>query len=159
MKSVVRHIRRNLVGYVALLVALTMTPVPTHANHLVVRASDMVKGAVTRPKIRDGAVNARKMADGAVRSSKLAAVVTRNVNVEVAAGAHGEAVAECLPGEQVLSGGGRLQGFTPFDNDNTFIVASFKTAVDVDQDGWFVKAKNETVGPLDLFVEVYCLSA
>jgi hypothetical protein len=67
-----RHLRSNAVGYVALLVALTMTPIPTYASHLVVRTSDILDGAVTGAKIRDGAVTRAKIRDGAVTSTELA---------------------------------------------------------------------------------------
>jgi hypothetical protein len=59
------------VGYVALLVALMLTPLPGYASHLVVRTSDIVDGAVTAAKIRDGAVVRAKVRDGAVTRAKV----------------------------------------------------------------------------------------
>jgi hypothetical protein len=66
-----RHVRSRWVGYVALLVALTMTPLPAMASHLVVETSDIVNGAVTTKKLRDGAVTTKKLRDGAVTTKKL----------------------------------------------------------------------------------------
>ncbi|MDP3892400.1 hypothetical protein [Nocardioides sp.] len=73
--------RRGLVAGAAGLLALVLvaTTAPVAANHLVVRTSDLVKGAVTTPKIAKGAVKPGKIAKGAVRSGKIAdGAVTRS---------------------------------------------------------------------------------
>lgn len=79
------HLRRHLVGYVALLVALLLaTGAPSWAAGLVgagdikknaVRAKHIKKGAVLSRHIKDGDVRTADLANGAVTSSKLAAGV------------------------------------------------------------------------------------
>jgi len=56
-----RHVRRNIAGYLALTVALSLTP--AMASHLNVRSSDIAKNAVTEPKIKNKAVSGKKMAN------------------------------------------------------------------------------------------------
>lgn len=78
------HIRGNLVAYLALVVALSMTPAA--ASHLLVKTSDIKNRAVTAPKIRNravtspkirpNAVRTRMIRDGAVTDSKLAEGLT-----------------------------------------------------------------------------------
>lgn len=55
-----RHLRSNLVGYLAL--AATLSLAPAYANHLTVRTSDIKNGAVTTPKLANRAVTAKKLA-------------------------------------------------------------------------------------------------
>ena len=55
------HVRRNIAGYLALALALSLTP--AMASHLNVRTSDLVNGAVTTPKIKNKAVSGKKMAN------------------------------------------------------------------------------------------------
>ena len=68
-----QHIRSNVVGYVALVVALSMAP--AWASHLNVKTSDINKGAVTTPKLRNQAVGPAKIKGGAVKRGKLAPVL------------------------------------------------------------------------------------
>jgi hypothetical protein len=56
-----RHVRRNIAGYLALTLALSLTP--AMASHLNVRTSDIAKGAVTKAKIKNKAVSGKKMAN------------------------------------------------------------------------------------------------
>jgi hypothetical protein len=55
------HVRRNIAGYLALALALSLTP--AMASHLNVKASDIAKNAVTTPKIKNKAVTGKKMAN------------------------------------------------------------------------------------------------
>ncbi|MGH2787166.1 MAG: hypothetical protein ACRDJV_04540 [Actinomycetota bacterium] len=55
-----RHVRSNLVGYLALAVSLSLAP--AYASHLIVRTSDIKNGAVTTPKLANRAVTAKKLA-------------------------------------------------------------------------------------------------
>jgi len=55
------HVRRHIAGYVALALALSLTP--AMASHLNVRSSDIAKNAVTTPKIKNKAVSGQKMAN------------------------------------------------------------------------------------------------
>ena len=55
------HVRRNIAGYVALALALSLTP--AMASHLNVKSSDIAKNAVTTPKIKNKAVSGKKMAN------------------------------------------------------------------------------------------------
>jgi hypothetical protein len=54
-------VRRNIAGYLALALALSLTP--AMASHLNVRTSDIAKNAVTTPKIKNKAVTGKKMAN------------------------------------------------------------------------------------------------
>jgi hypothetical protein len=56
-----RHVRRNIAGYLALTLVLSLTP--AMASHLNVRTSDIAKSAVTTPKIKNKAVSGKKMAN------------------------------------------------------------------------------------------------
>jgi hypothetical protein len=67
-----RHIRSNIVGYVALFFALTGTAAALQGKNSV-RANDIAKGAVTTPKIRADAVTAAKLAQGSVGAGAIAA--------------------------------------------------------------------------------------
>ncbi|WP_203337693.1 hypothetical protein [Nocardioides limicola] len=76
VSSAQRPVRRrltyaNVVSTLALFAALTGGGVAT-ASHLTVRTNDIVKGAVTTPKLAGGAVKSGKIAGGAVTSGKLA---------------------------------------------------------------------------------------
>lgn len=55
------HVRRNIAGYLALALALSLTP--AMASHLNVKSSDIAKGAVTTSKIKSKAVSGKKMAN------------------------------------------------------------------------------------------------
>lgn len=74
-----RNRSRLVAGAVGLFaLVLVATTAPVAANHLVVRTSDLVKGAVTTPKIDKRAVKAGKIAKGAVRSGKIAKGAVRS---------------------------------------------------------------------------------
>ncbi|MQA74193.1 MAG: hypothetical protein GEU88_07630 [Solirubrobacterales bacterium] len=57
------YIRHNVLGVVAIFIALGGTAT---ASHLVVRSSDIVDGEVRNPDIRAGAVTAKKLAPDAI---------------------------------------------------------------------------------------------
>jgi hypothetical protein len=126
------HVRHNVVGYLALMVALTMTPVPAFAAKAVssigngsVTTAKLHKGAVTTAKIHhkavttsrlaDGAVNSTKLRNGAVTSAKLDAsargfrnIVVRRVDVTVANNVAGAVTANCNANEVATGGGGLM---------------------------------------------------
>lgn len=65
VSSLIRdHLRSNLVGYLALFVALTIAPA---------WAATLKNGSVTTKKLRNGAVTAKKVQTGAITAPKLAA--------------------------------------------------------------------------------------
>jgi hypothetical protein len=77
-----RHLRSNVVGYLALFVALTGTAVAIPGHHNVksknlatgaVKSKAIAKDAVKASKIRDAAVTNPAVAAGAISSTKLAA--------------------------------------------------------------------------------------
>jgi hypothetical protein len=157
-----RHIRSNLVGYLALAVALSMAPV--YANHLNVKTSDIRngavtarkigKGAVTRPKIKNGAVGRAKIADGAVTSSKLGIIVVREAVGAAPAGDVGQVIASCEAGETLLSGGGGFTSPGPFDNPKPFIIRSQRSG----DAGWLVRGDNPAGFSRELRAEAHCLA-
>ncbi len=65
-----RHFKRNFLGYVALFVAISMTPLPAYAASKI-GAKQLKKNAVTTVKIKDGAVTEPKLAANAVTSAKI----------------------------------------------------------------------------------------
>lgn len=84
------HLRRNLVAYLALMIAFAFSPVPSWATGKIgtkqlknnaVSAAKIKNGAVTGAKIKDGAVSAEKLAPGAVSGDRLAngSVTSSNV--------------------------------------------------------------------------------
>jgi hypothetical protein len=66
-----RHIRSNVVGYVALFFAFTGSAVALQGKHSV-KAKDIATGAVTAPKIRSDAVTAGKLAPSSVGAGAIA---------------------------------------------------------------------------------------
>jgi hypothetical protein len=72
-------IRQNVVGFVALFVALGGGAYATHTHRM--GTQDLRNNAVTTPKIRGGAVTAQKLRNNAVRPRKVAtdAIRTRHV--------------------------------------------------------------------------------
>jgi hypothetical protein len=67
-----RHIRSNVVGYVALFFALTGSAAALQGKNSV-KAKDIAAGAVTTPKIRGDAVTASKLAQASVGAGAIAA--------------------------------------------------------------------------------------
>jgi hypothetical protein len=129
------HIRHNVIGYVALLVALTMTPVPAFAAKAVVSGigngsvttAKLHTGAVTTAKLHhkavttsrlaNGAVNSNKLRDGSVTAAKLDAsargfrsIVVRRVDVTVTNNAAGVVTVNCHANEVATGGGGLMNG-------------------------------------------------
>lgn len=66
-----RHVKRNFLGYTALVVAVSMTPLPAYAAGKI-GTKQIKNGAITTAKIRDGAVTTPKLANAAVTSAKIA---------------------------------------------------------------------------------------
>jgi hypothetical protein len=54
-----KHVRHNIPGYLALVMALSVTP--AIANHLNVQTSDLANNAVTKPKIDNKSVSPSKL--------------------------------------------------------------------------------------------------
>jgi hypothetical protein len=127
------HLRHNVIGYVALLVALTMTPVPAFAAKAV--ASGLANGSVTTKKLHtgavttakihhkavttsrlaNGAINSNKLRDGAVTAAKLDAsargfrsIIVRRTDVTVANNVAGAVTSNCNAGEVATGGGGLM---------------------------------------------------
>ena len=108
-----RHLSHNIVGYVALLIAVSMTPLPSWAA-ATIGTSDIEKGAVTTPKLRANAVKSGKINDGTIRKGDLAAgargfttIVTKSSSTAgVASGASHQATVTCNAGQVAIGGGG-----------------------------------------------------
>ncbi|RNL65824.1 hypothetical protein EFK50_01920 [Nocardioides marmoriginsengisoli] len=82
-----RHLRRNLVAYAALFVALSLTPLPSYAASVAIGTKGIKNGAVTTPKLANGAVKPAKIAANAVGSAKIANGSVQTA--DLAAGARG----------------------------------------------------------------------
>ncbi|WP_203338701.1 hypothetical protein [Nocardioides limicola] len=82
----VRRTRRRSTTLVAVLVAalIGLNVAPVAANHLKVKTSDLTKGAVTTPKIKNQAVTTKKLKKNAVKTSRIAngAVTTAKLTRE-----------------------------------------------------------------------------
>jgi hypothetical protein len=108
-----RHLSHNIVGYVALLIAVSMTPLPSWAA-ATIGTSDIKKGAVTTPKIAANAVKSGKIQDGTIRKGDLAAgargftkIVTKTSSqAGVAPGMSHQATVTCDAGKVAIGGGG-----------------------------------------------------
>jgi hypothetical protein len=70
-RRVTRHLRHNVIGYVALLVALSLTPIPGWAA-ATIGTADLQDSAVTARKLARNAVRSPKIKNGTVRKVDLA---------------------------------------------------------------------------------------
>lgn len=158
IKSLGRHLRRNLVAYIALTVALTMTPLPSQAALLIgtknikngaVTAKKIAPGAVKNVKIRDGAVTGAKIAAGSVTASKLGTIVVVTADsADVADGNTAGATATCPAGSVVIGGGYDSGGnATPWR-----VQRSYKTG-----NGWRAFGTNQTGGNSFMRAQALCL--
>jgi hypothetical protein len=94
------------------------------------------------------------LADGAVTASKLGTLTERNSAISaVAAGNSALFIAECLPGEKVVGGGGAWQGAS--NPDHLQIVHSFPS---LGTNDWRVRAFNGTAGVENFFAVALCLT-
>jgi len=102
--------------------------------------------AVTGGKIGAFAVGPGKIATGAVRARQLGTITQRSqASGVIAPGGNGSVTANCLAGEQVISGGN--DGF--FD---VFVVASRQNG-----NGWAVFVRNTAGVNRTITAHVYCL--
>ena len=69
---VLAHFRHNVVGYLALFIAVSMTPIPSYAHGLIGTAQ-LKNGAVTTAKLAPNAVKSGKIANGQVKKLDIAA--------------------------------------------------------------------------------------
>jgi len=91
------------------------------------------------------------IADGAVTAPALGTIVTRLNSVSVPGGARRSVLAECLPGERLVSGGGDWPNATTATS-GLFLQKSRRTG-----ERWFVQGENTTTIPHVLEAEAYCL--
>ncbi|MBF4767070.1 hypothetical protein ISU10_04735 [Nocardioides agariphilus] len=118
-----RHLSRNIIGYLALLIAVSLTPLPAWAAAAIgtaqikngaVTTPKLHGGAVTSPKIKANAVNGAKVKDGTIGKADLAAaaqgfttIVTKTSSTaNVAAGASHQATVVCGADQVAIGGGG-----------------------------------------------------
>lgn len=116
-----RHLRRNLVAYVALGVAVSMSPLPAYAATMI-GTGQIKNGAVTTPKLAAAAVKAPKLAANSVNSSKIqdgkiqkvdlaaaargyTTIVTKRTQVDVAGSATSTVTVTCDAGQVAIGGG------------------------------------------------------
>lgn len=107
-----RHLRRNVVGYVALLIAVSLTPLPAWAA-ATIGTSDIKNGAVTKKKLASNAVVGSKIKNGGVAKADLAAgargftkIVTEHLTTAIAADARTTMNVTCPAGTVAIGGGG-----------------------------------------------------
>lgn len=168
-----RHLRRNLVAYIAIVIAVAMTPIPSQAVGSLVGTSQIKNGAVTAKKIKNGAVKTTKVSDGAITAAKLGsgsvtaakigsgAVTARTLGTIVervsatnslANNSGGIASVTCAPGEKLISGG---NGTVGVGTSSGFSV--IRSQRGISDDTWEVVARNETGGSAGLVAIAYCL--
>lgn len=108
-----QHLRHNLVAYVALLLAVTMSPLPSWAAAQI-GTKQIKNGAVTTAKIKNNAVTSAKVKNKAVRTVDLApaarayrkVVVQRESFAGLADGGTRVFNVLCPQGQVAVSGGG-----------------------------------------------------
>lgn len=152
------HFRHNVVGYLALFIAVSMTPLPSYAHGLIGTA-DLKNGAVTNPKIAANAVKTGKIANGtikkvdlapaAVGAAKLGAIVEVVApSATVATGGIAGVTATC-PAGSVLIGGG-------FDAGGNALPWRVQRS-HKDGNGWRVFGTNQSGGDTFINAKAYCL--
>ncbi|MEK6271484.1 MAG: hypothetical protein AABM42_02400 [Actinomycetota bacterium] len=98
-------------------------------------------------QITTGGVDSGDIGNSAVHADELGSITTRStVSATIPAGGNGSAIASCLAGEQILSGGN--DGF--FD---VFVVASRQNG-----NGWAVFVRNTSGVNRTITVHAYCLA-
>jgi hypothetical protein len=112
-----------------------------------VAAGEISANAVGTSEIAAGGVGASEIGFSAVGNGELAAIVQRDANVVVAAGADGNATANCLAGEQVISGG--------FIGGTSAINVRYAR---MSGNGWRAWGHNDGGTPVTLYVHAYCLA-
>jgi hypothetical protein len=157
---VLGHFRHNVVGYLALFIAVTMTPLPSYAHGLIGTAQ-LKNGAVTNPKIAANAVATGKIANGTVKKIDLApgavgaaklATITEVVVASTTTGAGlTKGVTATCPAGTVIIGG----GFDGGGIGNAWRV--HRSHRDV-ANGWRVFGTNQTAGDTFIEAKAYCLS-
>jgi hypothetical protein len=118
------------------------------ANTLV--ADDLAANSVGQSEIQTDGVAALELQADSVSADELTTVTRRQATVNVANGANGNATANCLGGETVITGGNDSSS-----QSGPFIVASRATNA---LDGWGVFVRNETGATQTLTVYAYCLA-
>jgi len=113
----------------------------------------LADGSVTESKLAPGAVATSKIFNGAVRAPKLGPINERHTTVEITNGQFDFAVADCQPGERLLSG--------------EFFVAPESAAIgfrlrqmvtpSAKPDSWSVSGWNVSGSPLELTSIARCL--
>jgi len=164
-----RHLRRNVVGYVALLIAVSMTPLPSWAA-ATIGTADIKNGAVTTkklaknavktgkigpnavksPKIADGTVGAADLAAASVTAGKLGTIVSYQEGVDIANGTGNFLQVTCPAGERFITGGATAAG-VGIDDGWTIIRSSPIV------NGWDAAVWNATGSEGELIVRINCL--
>jgi len=152
------HLQQNVVGYIALFVALGGTASALAVNSVgtaqlrpfSVRSADLGTSAVTGAKIATSAVGARA----------LQATVVHENSTEVKTGATQAVNAQCAPGEQVIGAGTRWEkdGGGPFDSAGAFVSYTSLLSSPTIQ-GARARGGNSSKSTLRLVVQVLCVGA
>ncbi len=156
-----RHFKRQFVAYVAVIIALSMSPLPSYAaskfgtNRLknnAVTSAKIKDGAVTSADLAAGAVQNANLGDGSVTASKLGTIIVRSTSVVVSNGTGDFAQISCQPGEKRLSGGAQTAGVGTAAGWN--LIRSGPSG----PNGWDAAVRNSTGSSGTLIVEILCLS-
>lgn len=97
------HLRHNVVGYVALFVAVSMTPLPSYAAGLVGTAQ-LKDGAVTTPKLHNNAVKSGKILDGQVMGVDLANGAVKSAKIFDGTVSIADLAADAVSTAQIVDG-------------------------------------------------------
>jgi hypothetical protein len=108
---------------------------------------DLGDASVTSSEVADQSLTANDLGPNSVASSELAGVTVRTNTTKVAKGANGGVSVSCVPGEQVLGGGGQPGHF------GTEMTSSRPSG-----EGWLYQAVNNTGGEDTLTVFALCLA-
>lgn len=112
-----------------------------------VGSEEIAENAVESPEVAQDALTASDLGPDSVAASELGAVTIRTNSAKVAKDASGSVSANCLAGEQVLSGGGQPGHF------GTEMTSSRPSG-----NGWLYQALNKTGGEDTITAYVLCLA-
>lgn len=157
IEAAISHIRRNVVGYVAIVMSLGATSyAATQLPRASVGTKQLRKGAVTNAKIRAGSLVADRFAKGVLPGDLR--LVVRTFPIPGASSGPVGRTARCEPGERAVGGGYRYQGqSSPEEISRMRVLSDAPSVIDDEPVGWGVVVQEETGGSTSATPTVYAI--